>query len=124
VVDSTYRWAVVVILAVLYAMALLPGAYRSGFARKGNIRQIHGALVMILAGGVLSLVFNESILDAALLRARFGFLVPDEGIHSYGWFFIFGYGLLAANGIVLVVGTLMTKTGRLPPWISRRDEGQ
>jgi hypothetical protein len=46
-------------------------------------------------------------------------MVPDTHVHSYGWGFVFGYPIVVANAIVLVVGVVMVKLGRVPPWIAK-----
>jgi hypothetical protein len=53
----------------------------------------------------------------------FGAYVPDTGIHSYGWFFVFGYSIVLSNAAVLVIGEAMVAAGKVPPWISKaKDE--
>jgi hypothetical protein len=74
---------------------------------------------MIGVGIVLALIVRESITDAILLRARFGFMVPDTGIHGYGWAFVFGYSMLLSSLITLLVGAVMVALGKVPPWISK-----
>jgi hypothetical protein len=81
------------------------------------VQLISGAAVLVGIGAILAKVFNESLVDALLLRAYFGFMVPDTGVHSYGWFLIFGYAILLANLLLLVVGVVMIRLGRVPPWV-------
>ena len=66
-----------------------------------------GAMVLIGVGFVLSRLFDESMTDALLLRAKFGFMVADTGVHSYGWCFVFGYTLLFANVLLLATGSFL-----------------
>ena len=81
------------------------------------LEQIVGAAILVGVGVVLARIFDETIVDALLLRAQFGFLFPDTGVHGYGWAFVFGYALLFSNVLVLAVGFVMTRLGRLPPWV-------
>src|SRR5204863_6176604 len=85
VVDGTYRWVVVLLMTAAYASCLVPAYYRVGFPRKGPLQQIAGGAAMIGVGVFLSLLYGESAVDALRLQAVFGFMVPDSGIHGYGW---------------------------------------
>jgi hypothetical protein len=123
-VDSTYRWIEVLLLATALAVCLTPGAYNKGFPKQGPLHMILGAFLLVAAGVVLAPVFGESIVDALLLRARFGFIVPDVHPHGYGWAFVFGYALILANAALLVVGAAMTALGKLPPWIAKNRHAQ
>ena len=118
-VDSTYRWVVVLLMAASLAACWIPAAYNRGFPKNGPLHMMTGALVFIGVGVVLAPIFGESIVDAVLLRARFGFIVPDTGIHSYGWAFVFGYSFLLSSVITLLVGVVMVAMGKVPPWISK-----
>ena len=120
-VDSTYRWIEVLLLAAALAACLIPVAYNKGFPKRGPLHMIWAALLLIAAGTALAPIFGESVVDALLLRARFGFMVPDEHPHGYGWAFMFGYALLVANAALLVVGAAMTAFGKAPPWIAKND---
>jgi hypothetical protein len=120
IVDSTYRWGVVAFLSVSFAVCLLPGAYKKGFPKHPPLYGIGFGLLFIGSGLVLAPMFRESIVDALLLRARFGFMVADTGIHSYGWCFVFGYAILIASAAMLLVGTIMVMLGKVPPWISNK----
>ena len=116
-VDSTYRWTIVLLLTAALTATLVPVAYRKGFPTRMPLEQIVGAAILVGVGVVFARIFDEAIVDALLLRAQFGFLFPDTGVHGYGWAFVFGYGILFANLLVLAIGVVMTRLGRLPPWI-------
>ena len=118
IIDSTYRWSVVVVLAVVFATCILPGAYRKGFPRNPPLYGIGVGLLLVCYGVVGALMFRESITDAFLLRAQFGFPVPDSGIFGYGWGFIFGYTFILSGVAILVIGNIMVALGKVPPWIS------
>jgi hypothetical protein len=118
-VDSTYRWVVVLLMAAALAACLIPGAYRTGFRKTGLSHMMTSALVLIGVGIVLAPIFGESIVDAVLLRARFGFMVPDTGIHGYGWAFVFGYSMFLSSVTTLLVGVVMVAMGKVPPWIDK-----
>jgi hypothetical protein len=118
-VDSTYRWVVVLLMAAMLAACLIPGAYRTGFRKTGLPHMMISALVLIGAGVVSAPIFGESIIDALLLRARFGFMFPDTGIHGYGWAFVFGYSMFLSSVTTLLVGVVMVSMGKVPPWISK-----
>ena len=122
-VDNTYRWAIVLLLTAGLAATLVPVSYRKGFPTRMPLQLIAAALVLVGIGAILAKVFNESLVDALLLRAYFGFMVPDTGVHGYGWFLIFGYAILLANLLLLAVGAVMVRLGRVPPWV-RRDGNQ
>ena len=118
-VDSTYRWVVVLVMAAALTACLIPGAYRTGFRKTGLLHMMTGACVLIGVGSVLAPIFGESLVDAVLLRARFGFMVPDTGIHTYGWAFVFGYSMFLSSATTLLVGVVMVSMGKVPPWISK-----
>jgi len=127
IVDSTYRWCEVAILTALYASCLIYAAYQRGFPKRAPVSGIVGGVALVVAGLIMAPLFGESILDAALLRARFGFMVPDEHPHGYGWALMFGYAIVVANVTLLAVGAVMTSLGKVPPWISSdrgKDEGR
>jgi hypothetical protein len=116
VVDSTYRWFVVLLLAAAYIFLLLPAFYRYRLPKRSVLWQMAAGTALVALGLILSQVFRESALDALLLRAIFGFMVPDTGIHGYGWFFVFGYAIFIANSVLLVVGIGVGLLRRRPPW--------
>jgi hypothetical protein len=118
-VDSTYRWVMVLMLSAALALCIVPGAYNKGFPKQGALYMMVSSLVMIGVGVVLAVIFRESILDAILLRARFGFIVPDTGIYGYGWAFVFGYSMLLSSLVTLLIGVVMVSMGKVPPWISK-----
>lgn len=124
IIDSAYRWAIVLLIAVVLLMVILPVAYRKGFPKRISIQQIIGGVILAGIGAVAAVIFREPVADALLLRARFSFMVPDSGVHGYGWFLVFGYGIVLANVVVLVVGVAMTRLGRLPPWVEKADRGK
>ncbi len=119
-VDSTFRWSSVVVLAVLYLACLIPGSYRKGFPRRPRLQSTLVAIGLIAIGLLLATLFGESVIDAALLRAQFGYVRPETGIYGYGWALVFGYSILLANIGLTVVGEVMIRTGRTPPWIDRK----
>jgi hypothetical protein len=106
VVDSTYRWVETLLLAAAFTSCSLPRIFRNRVPTKALVKLFVGALLLIVGGLVLAPVFGESMLDALLLRARFGFMVPDEHPHSYGWAFIFGYSLLISS-VALMLAQLL-----------------
>jgi ABC-type uncharacterized transport system permease subunit len=105
IVDSTYRWTLVVLMGLAFAACLIPGAYNKGFPKRPPLQMMYGALVLIVAGIVLAPIFGEPIIDAALLRARFGFMVPDTHPHGYGWALVFGYAWGLASVVLFLLGT-------------------
>ena len=107
VADSPYQWGLVLIVTGALISLLLPAAYRQGFPRRAPLQQMAFGSALIVVGMLLSQVFGDSLLDAVLLRAR------------YAWCFVFGYPIVIANAIVLVVGIVMVKLGRVPPWIPK-----
>jgi hypothetical protein len=121
IVDSTYRWGMVALLAIACSACLIPGAYQKGFPKTFPLYGVGGGLLLIVAGLALALVFSESLVDALLLRARFGFMVPDTGVHSYGWALVFGYAIVLTNVAILLIGTVMAALGKVPPWISNKE---
>jgi hypothetical protein len=126
-VDSTYRWIEVLLMAAAFAACLIRGAYNVGFSKKLPLRLMLGASALVACGVALAPVFGESIVDAVLLRARFGFIVPDGHPHGYAWFFMFGYALLLAGTVLLIIGFTVTAVGKVRSWISKnhqsKDEG-
>jgi hypothetical protein len=122
IVDSTYRWGMVAVMSVMLAACFLPSAYRLGFPKHSPLYGIGSGLVLIGAGLAFALMFRESIVDALLLRARFGFMVPDTGVHGYGWALVFGYSLVFASALTLLIGSIMLTFGKVPPWISNNNE--
>ena len=107
VVDSTYRWVETLLLAAAFTACTLPRVWRNRVPRAALLRLFWGSLLLIASGLALAPVFGENLLDAALLRARFGFMVPDEHPHSYGWAFIFGYSILMSSLALMLAQSLM-----------------
>ena len=68
--------------------------------------------MLIGAGLAFALILRESIVDALLLRARFGFMVPDTGVHGYGWALVFGYSLVFASALTLLIGSTLPKLNK------------
>jgi hypothetical protein len=93
IVDSTFRWGLVLFLALAFLVSLFPGAYAKGFPSRPQ------------------------------LRAPFGFMVPDTSPHGYGWGLVFGYAWVLANAALLLVGAAMVAIGKVPPWISGAGKG-
>jgi len=49
-------------------------------------------------------------------------MVPDTGVHGYGWALVFGYSLVFASALTLLIGSIMLTFGKVPPWISNNNE--
>lgn len=109
VVDSTYRWLFVIVLAVALTIALLSNSRNERVPARLLKFGIGGGVALALSGLLLAVVFNEPLVDALLLRSWFGFPVPDTGIHGYGWGLIFGYSLILASVTAFVVNYILNK---------------
>jgi hypothetical protein len=83
IVDSTYRWVLVCLLAVAFVISLMPGQYRIGFNNRDPLRALGYGTLIAVASALFSPIFGDSIVDALLLRANFGFIVPDEQPHGF-----------------------------------------
>jgi hypothetical protein len=106
-IDSTYRWGFVLVLAVVLTTIFCSDVNRKRSAQTIAKYGIGGGLVLVVAALVFALAFGESLLDALLLRAQFGFLVPDSGIHGYGWGLVFGYALALASAATFVIKLIL-----------------
>ena len=122
IVDNTYRWVEVLLLASALTVCLVPGQYQKGFPKRMPLAFVLNGFGLAVVGCVLAPIFGESIADAAMLRARFGFMVPDVHPHGYGWALIFGYAIALAGGALLTIGHVMLRLGKVPPWVSSDKE--
>jgi hypothetical protein len=118
IVDNTYRWVEVLLIASAMTACLVPGQYRKAFPKRMPLSFISTGAVLLVVGCVLAPIFGESVFDAVLLRARFGFMVPDVHPHGYGWAFMFGYVIALVGAALLIIGGVMLRFGKVPPWIS------
>lgn len=123
IVDNTYRWGLVIFLATAFAVTLFRGAYAEGFPKRPHFNAIVHALIIICVSVALAPIFGESIVDALLLRAPFGFMFPDTSPHGYGWGLVFGYSWVFAHVALLAIGAVMVALGKVPPWVSGASQG-
>jgi len=105
-VDSSYRWLFVAGLVIAFAAVLLPVAYSRRFPIKLPIAGIGIGIVLTFVGIGHALLFNESLLDALLLRAPFGFPGSAPYGLGYGRWIASGYAFAAASALVLAIGTI------------------
>lgn len=105
-IDSTYRWAVVFVLAAMLSCGFLVSAYRSGFAPRMSLHSLGVGALLVFGAVLVGRLMGEDFWQALLLRARFGVPFEDDGIHGYGWGLVFGYSLMLAGAVTWVLGNL------------------
>lgn len=110
-IDPTYRWIVVGGFSAVIAVSFLYSAYRRGFDPYTLWPGLVAGSSCIGYAVLMSRVFGEDLLDALLLRVRFGMPFSDSGIQGYGWGFVLGYALLISMMICYLLGNLGLRFG-------------